>query len=1232
MLGSNSEFSFDHVFGPTASQSYVYKSCVQPLLGTLIDGYNATVFCYGQTGSGKTYTMRGGSLDEEEGIIKRVARDLFLLLEEKRTNGDVLQTTVQASYIELYMEELRDLLQPHSIPEGLHLRDNERGNTVLTGATVQSVASAQQLLEIMDKGNSMCHTATTGMNEHSSRSHTILTLQITQTCPDNAPGLFSKLNLVDLAGLERANKTQNTGTLLKESVFINTGLLALGKVMRALTGPKQNRPFVPYRDAKLTRLLRDSLGGTAHTLMVACVSPSSHSVPETVGVLKFASKARRIRNRPGVTQTDVKSFPAALNPVEARLGELEYEVKTLRELLKEKELEIAEERTNRRSGERNSFTPSSQGRLSDLNKKNNQEESTQYCLLALDAAALLAEICGPTPSHPFRQRVQEWQDRLAAVSHSHQDDDKECSERGDGQSNLVDILKLREELKGCKEALAIEEQLLEQKDAELRKVQKEVEQLLQEKRAHVQALEEEKKRSRLQTEQLVDQQIIIKRLRRDIMMFRDATSGARVKTGASENLCWRPHSAPLIRQSCRHRSPRRTHSSPPAYSLERVMAAFKMRGHLLLAEIEENDEVYCPFIKPLAARKGEEEEGVEEEEEVEENTSMDRVGFRRSLNRTWTSRQKKPALKEEHTGTDQTLPGIPSVQATGTEANQSKQREVRRARLRASATQRRIRALSANMHMKEELIKELNKTDKQTKALKQVSEDGTESDVLMRLSMQRQQIQTEVYHSLQHMRLQKAQLQSSLRELELIGEQREEEMTVCRNNHHEELKKELHDRNWLEEEEDQVLQKRAELQELDGELRRREEVLLHREACLQQKNRLEIKKLHSSQALSQDLLRVSMQLESVEERMKSRSSVRQNGGITREELEKERAVLKKRRDILDAQLKDNRILTVQEEHSLLELEEAVEALDAALEFKNHFIQDKQKKLSVADSRSEPAQLSDVIRKLKKLSLTEVLELLMKYFNKVISLREVEHQLRLRCEELQIQADEQDLVIREMEAAMHHLALDADRRLTQQHRDHQKSLQLLLQKLKEGDSGEPQQAIQERLQHLEKELFFYKSSSRQLKKKLRELNSGAQNSVDRPTHSHEQGQTHTDANQLQMHNEEAHARRHILTTYTKIQAEHTDQQTHTDPHMRRQSHQAPCPSSPGIRIESLGQRGRGAGQSGEDLVMTPVRLCRRELRQISPANLQATRRRQSVLDASLESVLEDSIEVSKNTDS
>ncbi|KAM8886358.1 kinesin-like protein KIF27 isoform 2-T2 [Spinachia spinachia] len=1266
VLGSERLFSFDHAFGPTAAQDEVYCACVQPLVESLVEGYNATVFCYGQTGSGKTYTVGGGNLEEEEegGIIDCVAEDLFSLLEGKRKNGDDVEATVRVSYMELYMEELRDLLELHTIHKELLIREDEKGNTVVVGAKEMVVTSAEELRSVLETGNALRRTGTTGMNDHSSRSHAILTLQLIQCCHGNNSSLqsvrSSKLCLVDLAGSERAGKTGNTGTRLKESVHINAGLLALGNVIRALSDPGRNRrgngcnsAHVPYRDAKITRLLRDSLGGTAHTLMVACVTPSHQSVAETLSVLQFASKARHIRNRPRAisTRREVTTCPTTSDSGEARLSELQYELQTLRELLKEKEREM--ERTSG-GGEEGDSVKVSVDMMSRQDNKVDQQEPTQYRLLAEEAAVLLADVPDPTSSPSFRQRLQDWQERLTAANGSFQAHEKDCSD----QPHHGTISKLREELCKCKENLTIEEQLLEQRDAEMRQVQKRVQTLLQESKTHLQALEDEKERTRILTDQLVEQQILINHLRSDLVTFRDAI----VETGASGNSGKRSQSVPLIRISCGHEPPRRIHSSPPAYSLERVMAAFKMRSHLLLAEIEEKEEVSCPFIKQ---QDPDQEQEQQQEEEEENQIFVGRKGFRRSLNRTWTCRQKKSAEKENETGWDETSNGNPShlsqpPQATGTKENPAKQSHTKKARLRASVTQRRIQDLSVNMRMKEELIKELDKTDKETRAVDRHGrhrEHGSEASVLASLSMHSQQVRSEMYHSLRHMRLQREQLQSlgqpreasSSKESDQNGEQSSGVLNVSKLNNQKEFNQQLHDCVWLEEEEERVLQRRAELQELEEELRRREEVLVRREACLQQKSKLELKMLRSSQALSQDLVSVSLRLESVEQQLhsSSSSSLRKSGGATTEELEKERDRLAKKRGTLDLRLKDNRVLTEEEEHSLLQLEEAIEALDAALEFRNRSIQEKQNKLLIKDSSllqpqsSEPAQLCDVIRKLRRLSPPEASELLVKYFNKVVCLREEERCARLRCEELELQIGEKEVLLRDMEVSMQRLGLDADRRLTQLHRDHQNNIQLLLQNLKDGGSGKSQQAIEDRLQHLEKELFFYKSSSRQLKKKLKELLGDSLHSVALPSHTQEHGQLHgvqlnLSAKEPRTHSDEAQGRTQVGTTHAKMHAEH-------NPHLKKHAHQTSLSSHLQARktttvsqydqahTQSLGRR----GHSGDILEMTPVRLSRRELRQISPADLQvcssATRGRQSVVETSTDSILEDSIEVTRNTD-
>uniref|UniRef100_A0A674P8Q1 Kinesin-like protein n=1 Tax=Takifugu rubripes TaxID=31033 RepID=A0A674P8Q1_TAKRU len=296
-------FTFDHAFGPSASQDEVYRACIQPMVRSLLDGYNATVFCYGETGSGKTYTISGGRvitspplllLDDEGGIIEHVARDVFGYLDEKLKSNEIDVATVHMSYLELYMEEVRDLLD---------LPTNQK---VVVGARESAVNSAEELLSLVEMSSAARQTCTTRMNDKSSRSHTVLTILINQQCNNDSNTLCSsKFCLVDLAGSERVKKTGNTGKHFKESIHINTDLLAVGNVIRALSdralnfcGKTRKSTFIPFRDAKITRLLRDSLGGTSHTLMMTCVNPSSNSLAETLNVLYFASKARHIRNHP----------------------------------------------------------------------------------------------------------------------------------------------------------------------------------------------------------------------------------------------------------------------------------------------------------------------------------------------------------------------------------------------------------------------------------------------------------------------------------------------------------------------------------------------------------------------------------------------------------------------------------------------------------------------------------------------------------------------------------------------------------------------------------------------------------------------------------------------------------------------------------------------------------------------------------------------------------------------
>ena len=272
------QFSFDAVFSPQSTQDEVYAT-VKPLVEACFDGYNSTVFAYGQTGTGKTFTMGTGLYESDDGlagIVPRAVNEIFATVEQQRDSHD---TTVSISYIEIYTEELRDLLvslreENADAGKGIHLRENQQGDVVVMGATVHKITSLSDVLHCLKVGAVARHTGATMMNEASSRSHSVLTLFVASKRKighaanidsDNAAsqttiGTSSRFNFVDLAGSERQKETGNEGARFKESVHINSGLLALGNVISALASKQK---FVPYRDSKLTRLLKDSLGGTS---------------------------------------------------------------------------------------------------------------------------------------------------------------------------------------------------------------------------------------------------------------------------------------------------------------------------------------------------------------------------------------------------------------------------------------------------------------------------------------------------------------------------------------------------------------------------------------------------------------------------------------------------------------------------------------------------------------------------------------------------------------------------------------------------------------------------------------------------------------------------------------------------------------------------------------------------------------------------------------------------------
>uniref|UniRef100_A0A7S1B9U5 Kinesin-like protein n=1 Tax=Corethron hystrix TaxID=216773 RepID=A0A7S1B9U5_9STRA len=313
-------FTFDSVFAPTCTQKEVYDVVGAPVVQSVLDGYNGTIFAYGQTGAGKTHTMEGFPSDPDlRGIIPNAFQHIFDHVTLGSTNENYL---VRASYFEIYNEEIRDLIS-NSPKTSLELRESSDSGVYVKGLASFVVKSISEIDKLMQKGHKNRTVASTQMNQGSSRSHSVFTIVI-ECCTTDDHGehiRMGKLNLVDLAGSERQSKTGATGERLKEATKINLSLSALGNVISALVDGKTNH--VPYRDSKLTRILQDSLGGNTKTVMCANAGPADWNYDETLSTLRYANRAKNIKNKPKVNE----------DPKEAMLKEYQEEIAKLREKL-----------------------------------------------------------------------------------------------------------------------------------------------------------------------------------------------------------------------------------------------------------------------------------------------------------------------------------------------------------------------------------------------------------------------------------------------------------------------------------------------------------------------------------------------------------------------------------------------------------------------------------------------------------------------------------------------------------------------------------------------------------------------------------------------------------------------------------------------------------------------------------------------------------------------------------
>nr|XP_035159693.2 kinesin-like protein KIF7 isoform X9 [Callithrix jacchus] len=1104
-LGRDRHFGFHVVLAEDAGQEAVYQACVQPLLEAFFEGFNATVFAYGQTGSGKTYTMGEASvaslLEDEQGIVPRAMAEAFKLIDE----NDLLDCLVHVSYLEVYKEEFRDLLEVGTASRDIQLREDERGNVVLCGVKEVDVEGLDEVLSLLEMGNAARHTGATHLNRLSSRSHTVFTVTLEQRgrtpsrLPRPAAGqlLVSKFHFVDLAGSERVLKTGSTGERLKESIQINSSLLALGNVISALGDPQRRGSHIPYRDSKITRILKDSLGGNAKTVMIACVSPSSTDFDETLNTLNYASRAQNIRNRAMVNWRPEAERPSEDAASGAR-GPPRHRSET---------------RIIHRG--RHAQGPAAAGAAasSAAAAKRLGAECARYRACTDAAYSLLRELhAQPGLPGAAARKVRDW---LCAV-----EGERSNMSSASGPDSGIDSASVEDQV--AQEAGGRKE---DEGVPQLLTLQNQVARLEEENRDFLAALEDAMEQYKLQ---VTDGREAGAELLADVNRLGSGSSAASEEEDEKEEP---PRRTLHLRRNGISNCIQRAGAQPgspsdrrgPELCLEELEAAIpgsRVGAHRL----------------PVAAVGG----------------SKARVQARQVPSATaseWRLAQAQQKIRELAINIRMKEELIGELVCTGKAAQalnrQHSQRireleqEAEQVRAELSEGQRQLRELegqepqdASERSRLQEFRRRVAAAQSQVQVLKE-KKQATER--LVSLSAQSEKRLEELERNVQLMRQQQGQLQRRLREeteqkrrleaemskrqhrvkeLELKHEQQQkilkiktEEIAAFQRKRRsgsngsvvslEQQQKIEEQKKWLDQEMEKVLQQRRALEELGEELHKREAILAKKEALMQEKTGLESKRLRSSQALNEDIVRVSSRLEHLEKELSEKSGQLRQGSTQSQQqirgeidsLRQEKDSLLKQRLEIDSKLRQGSLLSPEEERTLFQLDEAIEALDAAIEYKNEAITCRQRVLRASASLLSQCEMN-LMAKLSYLSSSETRALLCKYFDKVVTLREEQHQQQIAFSELEMQLEEQQRLVYWLEVALERQRLEMDRQLTLQQKEHEQNLQLLLQQsrdhLGEGLADSKRQ-YEARIQALEKELGRYMWINQELKQKLGGVN-------------------------------------------------------------------------------------------------------------------------------------------------
>ncbi|XP_047490403.1 kinesin-like protein KIF7 [Penaeus chinensis] len=1148
ILGYDHFCDFDAVFGHDVPQKELYDSCLSDMVVNFFQGYNVTVIGYGQRGSGKTYTMTGPDFlwamnEEEFGLLPQAVRHVFNLMRECPGR----EYRVHVSYLAVQRDAVYDLLSTSNSYMQLNVLEDNMGNVVIPGLNVIDCSNITEVINCLEAG--LVHRHTAAIHSHDpSASHAIFSLILEHqwTDPDGKlKYLYSRMSFVDLGGSERLVQFGygDYGRPGEESFFLNSDLKALGNVIHCLADQTYNGP-IPYKESKLTHILKDAFGGNSLSLMVCCLSPSAEDFDASFNTLKYGGLARYILNFPAVNmaiQNSARGSTATMSPSSAHTT-LPHQSGSRQSTLTGIQSSVQQSlgTVQQSTGTNDTSTVAALDDAGSLDTEDMfkfQFAASQWQLLVSSAEDLLSEILRSTQVSPTEKaRIESWLCLKAEA--------EECigMDLGPLRFNAATnrVLEVIEELSEPEANTTLESGTeMSHSDSDTSSMSSFGEEFYDQ-------LAVLKGRFRSHTDDVVNKvqeshdtlaNVRQSAERRKSELAKNQEDKAQSKNTSSRKSSRHSHKTAesILLTKGLQMAPRKTRENVNS-SVERSSS---VSSSITLAMMPEGRLSVISQVN--SSVKSDEGVGVkssihsdiisDEEHEVpnpRRKSSLSCVSRFSQISKSSRRKSNSEKIGDDEEGSTSLVEEVKRLSAS----QDLRRGQIRRVSVELRAAQQRLKQLNATIRLKEAFIRELVRCGGEAEVTKRKCEakmerlekeihrarqqyeeaqnqlkelrEGESEDVgqyrsrvdslkkqishyqkklltLEKVSAISQQADTKVEElegSVKEMRRQQEELQTRLRD-ELQRKEELEQQIIVDQRRIRALEIRLKqdegesesDRGWLAEEEERILKLREATQQLQNEVKMREEAVKQREWMHKEKLRLE-----TSRQDSEERRKGSGNEEALTERRES--DLREEISHLRDA----RDSLMVRRQKLNRRIHKSHGHGVGsgEERRLLELDEAIEAVDAAIEYKNEVICGRAKELK---STAKLLSHDNLMERLMNLCPEETRSLLVKYFNKVIDLRIEFRKQEISFSDLETQYDEQQRYISDLKAAYQQASLEMERRITSQQRDYQQKISTLLRQFNDDSSGSGAQEF--RLREMEQQLFYYKKLSRDLKAKLRQ---------------------------------------------------------------------------------------------------------------------------------------------------